>query len=211
MTDLRNAKLTDLLPKSVAEQQWVQSVSDAWNDLTLLILDFADNAKVYTGIDQASDELLDILATQFRAPRYRQDYDIETKRRLVKASLPYYMTVGTKAAVEDVMRDLYGDATVREWFEYQGTPGCFRSKIKAEGPIDIEEMLDILSHVKRASAHLDMLQLSTEEMHKLFFGFASVAVGKWSGVTADGESVFSWLVDADENALLDADGNILTD
>ena len=84
------------------------------------------------------------------------------------------------------MRDLYGDATVREWFEYDGTPGCFR-------------------------AHLDMLQLSTEEMHKLFFGFASVTVGKWSGVTADGESVFSWLVDADENALLDADGNILTD
>lgn len=109
------------------------------------------------------------------------------------------------------MRDLYGDAMVREWFEYQGTPGCFRIKIKAEGPIDIEEMLDILSHVKRASAHLDMLQLSTEEMHKLFFGFASVAVGKWSGVTADGESVFNWLVDADENALLDADGNILTD
>lgn len=211
MTNLRNAQLTDLLPKSVAEQQWVQSVSDAWHDLTLLILDFADNAKVYTGIDQASDELLDILATQFRAPRYRQDYDIETKRRLVKASLPYYMTVGTKAAVEDVMRDLYGDATVREWFEYQGTPGCFRIKIKAEDPIDIEEMLDILSHVKRASTHLDMLQLSTEEMHKLFFGFASVAVGKWSGVTADGESVFSWLVDADENALLDADGNILTD
>lgn len=129
----------------------------------------------------------------------------------MKASLPYYMTVGTKAAVEDMMRDLYGDATVREWFEYEGTPGCFRIKIKAEGPIDIEEMLDILSHVKRASAHLDMLQLSTEEMHKLFFGFASVTVGKWSGVTADGESVFSWLVDADENALLDADGNILTD
>lgn len=146
MTDLRNAQLTDLLPKSVAEQQWVQSVSDAWHDLTLLILDFADNAKVYTGIDQASDELLDILATQFRAPRYRQDYDIETKRRLVKASLPYYMTVGTKAAVEDVMRDLYGDATVREWFEYDGTPGCFRIKIKAEGPIDIEEMLDICDY-----------------------------------------------------------------
>ena len=211
MTDLRNAKLTDLLPKSVADQQWVKSISDAWHELAILILDFTDNAKIYTGIDHASDELLDILAVQFRAPRYRQDYDIETKRRLVKASLPYYMTVGTKAAVEDMMRDLYGDATVREWFEYEGTPGCFRIKIKAEGPIDIEEMLGILSHVKRTSAHLDMLQLSTEEMHKLFFGFASVTVGKWSGVTADGESVFSWLVDADENALLDADGNILTD
>lgn len=211
MTDLRNAQLTDLLPKSVADQQWVQSVSDAWHDLVFLILDFADNAKVYTGIDQASDELLDILATQFRAPRYRQDYDIETKRRLVKASLPYYMTVGTKAAVEDVMRDLYGDATVREWFEYNGTPGCFRIKIKADGPIDIEEMLDILSHVKRASAHLDMLQLSTEETQKLYFGFASVTVGKWSGAMAAEESDFDWLVDADSNALLDADGNILTE
>lgn len=211
MTDLRNAQLTDLLPKSVAEQQWVQSVSDAWHDLTLLILDFADNAKVYTGIDQASDELLDILATQFRAPRYRQDYDIETKRRLVKASLPYYMTVGTKATVEDVMRDLYGDATVREWFEYDGTPGCFRIKIKAEGPIDIEEMLDILSHVKRASAHLDMLQLDTEETQKLYFGFASVTVGKWSNAMLGSESDFGWLVDADGNALLDADRNILTD
>lgn len=39
MTDLRNAKLTDLLPKSVADQQWVKSISDAWHELAILILD----------------------------------------------------------------------------------------------------------------------------------------------------------------------------
>ena len=81
MTDLRDARLTDVLPKAVADQQEAKSLSDAWHDLTVLILDFADNAKIYTAIDRASDELLDILAVQFRTPRYRQDYDIETKRR----------------------------------------------------------------------------------------------------------------------------------
>lgn len=211
MTDLREARLTDILPKAVADQQWVKSLSDAWHDLTILILDFADNAQIYTAIDRASDELLDILAVQFRAPRYRQDYDIETKRRVVKASLPYYMTVGTKAAVEDVMQEMYGKAYVREWFEYDGTPGCFRIKIEAEKPIDIEELLDILNHVKRASAHLDMLQLSTEEAHDLFWGFASVTVGKWFGFTENGEAEFDWLIDADGQALMDADRNILTD
>ncbi len=176
MTDLRDARLTDVLPKAVADQQEAKSLSDAWHDLTVLILDFADNAKIYTAIDRASDELLDILAVQFRTPRYRQDYDIETKRRMVKSSLPYYMTVGTKAAVEDVMREMYGKAYAKEWFEYNGTPGCFRIKIDAEKPIDIEELLDILHHVKRTSAHLDTLELSTEEAHDLFFGFASVTV-----------------------------------
>ena len=52
MIDLRNAKLTDLLPKSVADQQWVKSISDAWHELAILILDFTDNAKIYTGIDR---------------------------------------------------------------------------------------------------------------------------------------------------------------
>lgn len=211
MTDLRDARLTDVLPKAVANQQEVKSLSDAWHDLTVLILDFADNAKIYTAIDGASDELLDILAVQFRTPRYRQDYSIETKRRMVKSSLPYYMTVGTKAAVEDVMREMYGKAYVREWFEYNGTPGCFQIKIDAEKPIDIEELLDILHHVKRTSAHLDTLQLSTEEAHDLFFGFASVTVGKWFGSTVSGEETFDWFVDADGNALMDADKNVLTE
>lgn len=43
MTDLRDARLTDVLPKAVADQQEAKSLSDAWHDLTVLILDFADN------------------------------------------------------------------------------------------------------------------------------------------------------------------------
>ena len=50
MTDLRDARLTDVLPKAVADQQEAKSLSDAWHDLTVLILDFADNAKIYTAI-----------------------------------------------------------------------------------------------------------------------------------------------------------------
>lgn len=211
MTDLRDARLTDVLPKAVADQQEVKSLSDAWHDLTVLILDSADNAKIYTAIDGASDELLDILAVQFRTPRYRQDYDIETKRLMVKSSLPYYMTVGTKAAVEGVMQEMYGKAYVREWFEYNGTPGCFRIKIDAGKPIDIEELLDILHYVKRTSAHLDTLELSTEETHDLFFGFASATVGKWFNSTEDEEEALDWLVDADEKALMDTDNKILTE
>lgn len=121
------------------------------------------------------------------------------------------MTVGTKAAVEGVMQEMYGKAYVREWFEYNGTPGCFQIKIDAEKPIDIEELLDILHYVKRTSAHLDTLELSTEEAHDLFFGFASATVGKWFNSTADEEEALNWYVDADEKALMDADNKILTE
>lgn len=51
MTDLREARLVDLLPKAVADRQEVKALSDAWHDLAVMTLDFSDRAKTYTGID----------------------------------------------------------------------------------------------------------------------------------------------------------------
>lgn len=49
MTDLREARLVDLLPKAVADRQEVKALSDAWHDLAVMTLDFSDRAKTYTG------------------------------------------------------------------------------------------------------------------------------------------------------------------
>ena len=48
MTDLREARLVDLLPKAVADRQEVKALSDAWHDLAVMTLDFSNRAKTYT-------------------------------------------------------------------------------------------------------------------------------------------------------------------
>jgi phage tail P2-like protein len=211
MIDLRDAKLTDALPRAVAEQPWVEALAATWLSVANEILDCADKARVYTDIDNAPEELLDVLAIELRAPRYREDYDIGTKRRVVKTSLPYYTTVGTKAAVVKVMREMYGDAQVLEWFEYGGTPGTFRVNIHPEKAIDVSELLDILEQIKRASAKLEGLYLSTEEKQGIFIGFGMVEVGAFSTSMKANETVFDWLVDENENTLVDEDVNVLAD
>lgn len=211
MTELKDAGLADLLPKAWRERPEVQALDYAMRKMLSMILRYSEQAQIYTAIEKAPDELLDILAVQFRAPRYRQDYDLETKRKLVRSSLPYYTTVGTKGAVENTLGEMYGKAAVQEWFEYGGTPGCFRLSVEETGRIDIEELLDILEKVKRKTAHLDVLELDSSTKQCITIGFAAVTVGEVHTGTKAGEvESLYWYADADGNALVDADDGILT-
>ena len=130
MTDLREARLVDLLPKAVADRQEVKALSDAWHDLAVMTLDFSDRAKTYTGIDQAPEVLLDILAVQFRVDWYRDDYPVETKRELIKTAMEVHRHCGTRWAVEKALSLIYPKTSIKEWFEYGGQPGGQRDSLR---------------------------------------------------------------------------------
>ena len=129
MTDLREARLVDLLPKAVADRQEVKALSDAWHDLAVMTLDFSNRAKTYTGIDQAPEVLLDILAVQFRVDWYRDDYPVETKRELIKTAMEVHRHCGTRWAVEKALSLIYPKTSIKEWFEYGGQPGYWRLNV----------------------------------------------------------------------------------
>ncbi|MDR1158367.1 MAG: phage tail protein I [Oscillospiraceae bacterium] len=85
-----------------------------------------DRLKIYSRIDELPEDLLDILAYDFKVDWYGYNYDLETKRALIKDSFNVHRHLGTRGAVEKALSNVYVDAKIEEWHEYGGDPYYFR-------------------------------------------------------------------------------------
>lgn len=81
---------------------------------------------LYASIEEMPEKCLDLLAYDLHVDWYDYDYTVETKRKIIKNSVKVHQNMGTKYAVETVLRDIYSTAEIEEWFEYGGEPYTFR-------------------------------------------------------------------------------------
>lgn len=81
---------------------------------------------IYSRIDDLPEDLLDILAHDFKVDWYNPDYPIEAKRSLLKSCWSVHRRLGTKGAIVTALSGIYPGSTVEEWFEYGGEPYFFR-------------------------------------------------------------------------------------
>lgn len=82
---------------------------------------------IYARIPTMGKDLLDQVAWSLNIPEYRSEYGTDVKRRLVQTAIQTHRLRGTKAAVEKVVTDIFGDGWVEEWFEYGG--GAYKFKV----------------------------------------------------------------------------------
>lgn len=163
MIKLTDARLTDALPKTLAEQPWVQALAEASCRMRRRVMAYADRTRLFCDIDEASEEALDALAVELQTPLYKNDYPLTVKRQIVKNSMLYYIRSGTRGAVEELLADIYQGAEVEEWFEYGGEPNYFRVAIDiSRTTVPVAEMTPAeleswLYGVKRASSALESL------------------------------------------------------
>lgn len=163
MIKLTDARLTDALPKTLAEQPWVQALAEASRKMRRRVMAYADRTRLFCDIDEASEEALDALAVELQTPLYKNDYPLTVKRQIVKNSMLYYIRSGTCCAVEELLADIYQGAEVEEWFEYGGEPNYFRVAIDiSRTTVPVAEMIPSeleswLYSVKRASSALESL------------------------------------------------------
>ena len=163
MIKLTDARLTDALPKTLAEQPWVQALAEASRKMRRRVMAYADRTRLFCDIDEASEEALDALAVELQTPLYKNDYPLTVKRQIVKNSMLYYIRSGTRGAVEELLADIYQGAEVEEWFEYGGEPTYFRVAIDiSRTTVPVAEMTPAelegwLYSVKRASSALESL------------------------------------------------------
>lgn len=163
MIKLTDARLTDALPKILAEQPWVQALAEASRKMRRRVMAYADRTRLFCDIDEASEEALDALAVELQTPLYKNDYPLTVKRQIVKNSMLYYIRSGTRGAVEELLADIYQGAEVEEWFEYGGKPNYFRVAIDiSRTTVPVAEMAPAeleswLYSVKRASSALESL------------------------------------------------------
>lgn len=163
MIKLTDARLTDALPKTLAEQPWVQALAEASRKMRRRVMAYADRTRLFCDIDEASEEALDALAVELQTPLYKNGYPLTVKRQIVKNSMLYYIRSGTRGAVEELLADIYQGAEVEEWFEYGGEPNYFRVAIDiSRTTVPVAEMTPAeleswLYSVKRASSALESL------------------------------------------------------
>lgn len=157
MISLRNSKLTDSLPGILAKEPWVQAMAYAVNRQMGRLLNYANGVLISASVDTMPDAILDILAVELRLPHYNQGYTIAVKRDLVKGGLAYWATAGTPESLAGILIQIFGDAEIEEWFEYNGDPGYFRiitSNPNVTGET-LERFTQTAQDVKRLSAWLE--------------------------------------------------------
>ena len=110
---LRQARITDGLPRVLARQEWVIALSEALGLALGKTLDYTDESQIYTRLDTAPETVLDVLAVDWKIDWYDTELTVEQKRRIVKTALTVRRLMGTAAAVKLQVHAIYPEATVR--------------------------------------------------------------------------------------------------
>ena len=179
MISYYDGQLTDILPFNIARDAEVQALSHALQQATRLLYRYSKRLYIYTNLNEQPEEVIDLLASELRTQYYQSDMDLDTKRRLVKNTIIWYMAAGTPASVEELVTAVFGDGTVKEWFDYSGQPYCFKVSTNA---ILTENMAasfaDMIRRVKNTRSHLDAIEIPRRLDQTIYAGAAAESTGQ---------------------------------
>ena len=118
--------LLSSLPQVLAEDENMYALASSIADLLAARVKEMDDLSIYANIDSLPEQLLDILAYDFKIDWWDADYSIEQKRRVLKSSWEVHKRLGTAGAVSRSVAAVYSGAKVEEWFDYGGRPYHFK-------------------------------------------------------------------------------------
>lgn len=156
---LTKENLLAALPMAIREDLSVTALAEAAAESLAQAPAEIDLLRIYPSIDRLEEELLNILARDFKVDWWDADYSLEEKRRTLKDSWRVHKLMGTKAAVEAAISAVYPETKVEEWFEYGGTPYGFRIHLDLTGTKWTEDrprrILERVEYYKSLRSHLD--------------------------------------------------------
>ncbi len=169
MTELRTGRFTALLPEPLRSRE-AEALAYAVGRQVERLLAWADGVPFYACLASAPEAVLDHLAVELRAPAYRDTFPLEVKRALIRDALLAYAKMGTPAAVERLIRIVFGNGQVTEWYEYGGKPHHFRVCVGEAGQVSIRNLTEfqqLLDSVKRLSSWLDLIFVTKRPMNSM--------------------------------------------
>lgn len=150
------------LPMALRQDASITALAEAAAELLSRHVEEVDQLRLYPDIDRMDEKLLDILAVDFKLDWWDPDFSVEEKRRLLKGCWKVHKLQGTKAGLELAVSAIYPNASVQEWFEYDGDPHHFRIQLdEATRAITDDSMKRFeraMAVMKRLSSHLDEVQ-----------------------------------------------------
>lgn len=121
---------------------------------------YDDNNKliIYANIYELPENLLDILAEDFKIDWYLYDGTLETKQAQLQSCFYVHRHLGTKGALVFALSDICPGTDIEEWNEYGGKPYHFRIILDVTEqrlPISQDIVNKIVNVVKPARAVLE--------------------------------------------------------
>lgn len=169
MTDLADLKLLDILPSSISNDEQIRAMAEALQPELSAIQQAIPLIERYSRIDELPEPILRMLAWEHRVYQYEWQLaeTIEEKRELVKNSFELNIRRGTRWSIERVFELLNINASLLEWFEYDGDPYRFRVSIfekngQAPTPEQIDLMFKMVGQYKPLRSALESVDLVTD-------------------------------------------------
>lgn len=175
--DIYSVNFAEYLPEPLKQDPKIQALASALTGQLLQVSENIDSVLIFSRFDELPEELIDILAFDMHVDWYDYSYPLDIKREILKDSVRVHKKMGTVYAVETAVRALHGDCKILEWFEYGGTPHCFKlilGQDKYKLDTNLEEIIRRVYMYKRLSAHLEAIELKKSIKKKVYVGAAGV-------------------------------------
>lgn len=155
MINYQDGELLNLLSAPMAEDADIIALSYAIKMGIAKFIVYVARTTMYADVDRQPEEILDYMAVELDAAYYEQTMSIETKRKLIKSALKWYMAAGTGKAVKELVNTVFGGGDISEWYEFGGEPGEFNIEIEGQLTEENYRRLSIaMGSAKPSSAHL---------------------------------------------------------
>lgn len=171
MISYYDGQLTDIIPGNISKKPEVKALSYALQQACRLLYRYSRRLYIYSNLDEQPEDIIDLLASELRTQYYRSTLDIDTKRRLVKNTLIWYMSAGTPQAVEELVEAVFGEGEVKEWFEYGGEPYWFKIITNAMLTEDMNTFFSVMiRRVKNTRSHIEVIEIHRIVTQELYAG-----------------------------------------
>lgn len=159
MIKLYDYKTQSALPAEMQTPERI-ALAYAFDKQKQKFIDRIKRVYIWADLDHVDDDKLDFLAVESRVLFYNSDLAPDIKRSLIRNSIYWYMKLGTRQVMEELVDTVFGNdnTSVEEWYTYAGEPFHFRIAV---GTIvtqaSIKEFLQYLNRVKNARSRLDYM------------------------------------------------------
>lgn len=154
------------LPKALREDEQIYALATIAAERLVERQREIDTIRIFSQIDTLPEELLDILAYDFKVDWWDHRYTLEQKRQTLKDSFLVHRRLGTKYAVETALSGVYPNSKVQEWFEYGGEPYTFRLLVNTSGQamsMDLHKRaFELVNYYKNLRSHLRGVEFTVE-------------------------------------------------
>lgn len=173
---LDDMNFLELLPAFMREDGAVVGLANGTDTVTEELAARIKLLSTWDQIDNMSAAELDMLAKELHISWYDTNAALDVKRTIIKESDMVHAKLGTNWAALRVITAYFGESNIVEWYDYNGEPGHFKIQTLNQSILNskAQEFMNILNIIKRKSAHLDAIELTSDGQCNINVFMASV-------------------------------------